>query len=276
MTALAKTSKQRGRPKGQSKSEIQVVSYLNHPVLVGLLDDLIRRGEIGHYWAVEHACDEDDCKVHSHLRMLPPPGRCVDWHAILSTLQEQVAGEPLPRCCVASSRACNNQGLDGLLYARHDRRYCDIKGLSKSRYDYQFEDFATDSKDWFRQLWQASDSYTPTRQRLTSEGLLEHIESNPNITELELLRLCICNGLSKGQFDMLRRYASCYRAQQEQASSQTQKQQNHQECHENKAFEFDNKPEFSEFPFSSVDPLLEEADRWPLGGYFDPSSPFRG
>lgn len=200
------TNTKRGRPAGQSRSEIQLVGYLTRPALLAHLRRLTDAGTIGHWWAVEHPADEDVRKPHWHLRLTPPPSRAVDWAAVVASVVEDVPGEPLPRRLVASSKAVNDKGLDGLLYARHDARYCDAKGLTKATYDYPREAFLTDSPEWLDALWNEADAYEPAPKRMTAEDLCNEVERNPDISDRALLRACLCNGLNKGIFELLIQY----------------------------------------------------------------------
>ena len=111
-----------------------------------------------------------------------------------------------PRRLVASSRAVNDASLDGLLYARHDARYCDAKGLSKATYNLPRESFLTDCPEWLDALWNEADTYEPTPKRMTAEDLYKMVEGNPDISTRALLRACLCNGLNKGTFDLLTLY----------------------------------------------------------------------
>lgn len=203
MSNAQNTQGKRGRPAGQSRSEIQLVGYLTRPALVRQLNALKAEGKIGHWWAVYHEADEDTHKEHAHVRMTPPLSRAVDWNAIVAGVTEQVDGESLPRRLVASGRAVNDHAEDGLLYARHDRRYCDAKGLTKARYDYPRADFLTDDGEWLDGLWAAADQYTPTAKRLGAEDLANLLDNHPDTPTRTLLRLCLVNGHTKGTFDML-------------------------------------------------------------------------
>lgn len=197
------TEKKRGRPVGLSRSEFQCISFLTTKGLSSIMEKLVHDGKIGHYWFVEHEPDEDTKKVHHHLRMTPPISGSVNWQEIVALVVENVPGESLPRRLVASSRACNNESHDGLLYARHDARYCRVKGLVKSHYDYGRNDFHTDDKLWLDELWAQSDNFKPVKVRLGIEDVVSVVERNPRMSKLELLRLCLVNGLNKGQKDML-------------------------------------------------------------------------
>ncbi len=200
------TKTKRGRPAGQSRSEIQVVGYLTRPALLAHLDRLTRSGAIGHWWAVEHAPDEEVHKAHWHLRMTPPPSRSVNWAEVLAGVVERVDGEPLPRRLVASAKAVNDQSLDGLLYARHDARYCDAKGLTKATYNLPRAAFLTDCPEWLDALWNEADTYAPAPKRMTAEDLCKMVEENPDISTRALLRAVLVNGLQKGVFDLLTLY----------------------------------------------------------------------
>ena len=200
------TKTKRGRPAGQSRSEIQVVGYLTRPALLAHLERLTKSGTIGHWWAVEHEPDEEVRKAHWHLRMTPPPSRAVNWSEVLAGVVEQVEGEALPRRLVASSKAVNDQSLDGLLYARHDARYCEAKGLTKATYDLPRAAFITDSPEWLDALWNEADTFTPTPKRMTAEDLCKMVEENPDISTRALLRAVLVNGLNKGTFDLLTLY----------------------------------------------------------------------
>lgn len=206
-----KTTKKPGRPAGQSRSEIQVVGYLTRPALLAKLGELVEDGTIGHFWAVPHPPDEDVKKEHWHVRMTPPPSRAVVWADVLARVVEQVPGEQLPRRLVASSGAVNDRGLDGLLYARHDRRYCARKGLKKATLDFPREQFETDCPEWLDGLWNESENYDPAPRRSTVEDILAMVERNPRINDRELLRTCLVSGVNKGQFDMLREYRQMIR-----------------------------------------------------------------
>lgn len=206
MKSTEKTTLKRGRPSGKSRSEFQCISFLTTPGLLERLKSLKKSGKIGHYWFVLHEPDEDTKKAHHHLRMTPPLSRAVDWSDIVDEIVEDVPGESLKRRLVASSRAVNNESLEGLLYARHDSRYCAVKGLEKKRYDYSRDDFVTDDDDWLDELWNSADNYTPSRRRLGTEELLEEVERNPGISRRALLRLCLLNGATKGTMDMLDEY----------------------------------------------------------------------
>lgn len=201
-----KTDKKRGRPAGQSRSEIQLVGYLTRAELQRQLNALVAGGKIGHWWAVQHPADEDCGKTHFHIRMTPPISRAVVWADIIEQVAEMVPGEALPRRLVADKRAVNDMRLDGLLYARHDRRYCGIKNERKATYDYPREAFMTDCPEWFDALWTESDNYTPAPKRYTVEEVLTLLERNPELSDRDLLRTCLVNGINKGQFDMLKEY----------------------------------------------------------------------
>lgn len=200
------TTPKRGRPQGQSRSEFQCVSFLTDDGLHARLAKLVDDGIIGHFWFVHHDADEDNKKPHQHVRMTPPVSRSVDWNSVAASVVEMVDGESLPRRLVVSSRATNDKSLDGLLYARHDARYCAAKGLTKARYDYTREDFITDDDEWLNGLWSEADQFTPTRRRLGTEELLVEVERNPRMSRLDLLRLCLLNGATKGTKDMLDEY----------------------------------------------------------------------
>lgn len=206
MKSTTNTPPKRGRPQGQSRSEFQCVSFLTDEGLAARLAALVDDGTIGHFWFVHHDADEDTKKPHQHVRMTPPVSRAVDWNAVVAQVVEVVEGESLPRRLVVSTRATNDKGLDGLLYARHDARYCATKGLTKARYDYPREDFRTDDDAWLDGLWAEADRYTPTRRRLGAEELLLEVERNPRMSRLDLLRLCLLNGATKGTKDMLDEY----------------------------------------------------------------------
>ena len=207
MKSTTNTTPKRGRPQGQSRSEFQCVSFLTDDGLHARLSKLVDDGIIGHYWFVHHDADEDDKKPHQHVRMTPPISRSVDWAWVVATVVEMVDGESLPRRLVVKDRAANNKGLDGLLYARHDANYCAVKCLGvKARYDYPRAAFITDDDDWLDGLWAESDRFTPTRRRLGTEELLVEVERNPRMSRLDLLRLCLLNGATKGTKDMLDEY----------------------------------------------------------------------
>lgn len=201
-----KTAKKPGRPAGQSRSEIQVVGYLTRAEMERQLNALVSDGKIGHWWGVQHEPDEDCKKAHWHVRLVPPPSRAVVWAEILDAVSEMVPGETLPRKLVAGSHAVNDAGLDGLLYARHDRRYCDRKGLTKATYDYPREAFCTDCADWLDNLWSQSDNYEIPAKRTSLEDVIAEVERNPWLSDLALLRTCLVSGINKGQYDMLREY----------------------------------------------------------------------
>lgn len=198
-----KTTKTAGRRQGTTRSEMQCVSFLTLAGLKWHLDALVKAKKIGHYWAVEHEADEDTKKRHQHVRMTPPPSRAVNWSEIADGIREMVEGEELPRRLVLDARSVNDKREDGLLYARHDARYCAVKGLTKAHYDYPPSAFITDDRDWFDGLWSAADSFSPEPKRQTAAELLAMIERNPNLTEWDLLRACIVANLPKGQSDML-------------------------------------------------------------------------
>lgn len=206
-----------GRPKGLSKAEMQCVGYLTRSALLDHLRRLKREGKIGHWWAVEHPADEDASKPHWHLRLTPPPSRAVDWAAVAAEVVEEVDGEPAPRRLVLGKRAVNDESEEGLLYARHDSRYCAAKGLHKSTMDYPPASFLRDDDEWFDGLWKASDEYEPTAKRMTKADLLDLLERNPRLPRLDLLRLCISNGFSKGDFDLLEMYRREFVAAKESA-----------------------------------------------------------
>lgn len=213
MSKTQNTQAKKGRPAGQSRSEIQLVGYLRKPALVRQLNALKAEGIIGHWWAVEHEPDEETRKVHFHIRMVPPLSRAVDWNKVVDRVQEQVPGEDLPRRLVASKRAVNDHSEDGLLYARHDRRYCDAKGETKAHYDYPRTDFLTDDPEWLDALWSAADQFTPAAKRQSSEDLCNLLDRHPETEIRTLLRLCLVNGHTKGTFDMLCIYRDQVRAE---------------------------------------------------------------
>ena len=192
-----------GRPVGLSRSEIQVVGYLRREALLAQLSTLVRDGTIGHFWAVEHAPDEDCKKQHWHIRMTPPVSRAVNWAVVVGGVVESVPGESLPRKLVASSRAVNDKATDGLLYARHDSRYCRVKCLRKSVYDYPIEAFATDSKDWLANLWAECDNADIEPRKQTRADLVQWASENPSASWSEIVRVCFLNGLSLSDAKML-------------------------------------------------------------------------
>lgn len=206
MSNTQNTAPKKGRPAGQSRSEIQLIGYLRPAALAKQLNALVAAGKIGHWWAVEHEPDEDARKVHFHIRMVPPLSRAVDWNAIVASVVEQVPGEDLPRRLVASPRAVNDAREDGLLYARHDRRYCDAKGEAKAHYDYPRDAFLTDDGEWLDALWNAADQFTPAAKRKSAEDLANLLDRHPDTDRRTLLRLCLRNGITKGTFDMLCMY----------------------------------------------------------------------
>ena len=206
METQGKTAKKPGRRAGQSRSEFQCVAFLRRDALLRQLNALVEAGAIGHFWCVEHEADEETKKAHFHLRMLPPPSRAVDWQELAAGIVEHVKGEALPRRLVVGKGAVNDKSEDGLLYARHDRRYCAVKGLVKRRYDYARSEFFTDDADWLDGLWSAADEYQPERRRMTPEDILGLVEQTPDMRPLDLVRLCIVNGLAQGQLSMIERY----------------------------------------------------------------------
>lgn len=203
MSTTQETETKRGRPAGKSRSEIQLVGYLRKASLVRQLNALVASGKIGHWWAVEHEPDEETKKAHFHVRMVPPLSRAVDWLAVVAGIVEKVPGEELPRRLVASAKAVNDAREDGLLYARHDRRYCDAKGMSKAHYDYPRKAFLTDDDEWLDALWNAADQFTPAAKRQSAEDLANLLDRHPDTDTRTLLRLCLVNGHTKGVFDML-------------------------------------------------------------------------
>lgn len=208
----AETATKRGRPAGKSRSEIQLVGYLRRPALVEQLNALVKVGAIGHWWAVEHEPDEETKKSHFHVRMTPPISRAVDWSSIVAGITEKVEGEELPRRLVAAARSVNDHAEDGLLYARHDRRYCDAKGLAKAHYDYPRADFLTDDGEWLDGLWAAADQFTPAAKRMSAEDLANLLDRRPDMDIRSLLRLVLVNGHTKGTFDLLCLYRDEVRA----------------------------------------------------------------
>lgn len=212
MSNTQNTAPKKGRPAGQSRSEIQLVGYLRQAALVKQLNALVAAGKIGHWWAVEHEPDEEARKVHFHIRMVPPLSRAVDWNAIVASVVENVPGEDLPRRLVASKQAVNDKSEDGLLYARHDRRYCDAKGEAKAHYDYPRAAFLTDDGEWLDGLWNAADQFTPAAKRQSAEDLANLLDRHPDTDTRTLLRLCLVNGHTKGTFDMLCIYRDEVRA----------------------------------------------------------------
>ena len=200
------TKTKRGRPAGQSRCECQLIGYLTRPALKAQLNALVAAGTIGHWWAVQHEPDEDSRKEHWHLRMTPPASGTVNWSEVVASVEEMVEGETLPRRLVLDKRGVNDKREDGLLYARHDARYLDTKGETRTHLDYPREAFMTDSEEWLDALWAESDRFTPTAKRMTAEDLCNEVERNPDISTRALLRACLVNGLNKGVFDMLTVY----------------------------------------------------------------------
>lgn len=208
MQSTDKSSSKPGRRAGQSRSEMQCVAFLRRDALLAQLHALVAGGAIGHFWCVEHEPDEETKKAHFHLRLTPPPSRAVVWSQIAAAITEQVPGESLPRRLVLGKRAVNDESEEGLLYARHDSRFLAAKGLVKAHVDYPRDAFFTDSPDWLDSVWAAADEHTPTPKRMSAEDILNALESNPRMSSRVLLRLCIVNGLSHGQLNMLERYRS--------------------------------------------------------------------
>lgn len=197
-------AKAKGRPKGQSKSQMQCVGYLPPDELEKQLRSLQAKRLIGHWWFVQHEADEDANKPHCHVRICPPPSRTVDWADIVERVQCKVEGEDLPRRLVLGKGGINDQEEDGLLYARHDARYIAAKGLRKATQDIPREKFRTDSPEWLDDLWNKSEQYQPTPRRLSVDDVLNLVEAEPGMSAKKLLCLCLRNGLNKGQWDMLK------------------------------------------------------------------------
>lgn len=203
------TPKKRGRPAGKSRCECQCIGYLREESLLAQLTILVKSGRIGHFWVIEHEPDEDTSKPHWHIRMTPPPSRAVDWQSVCDLVCETVPGEQLPRRLVLGKGAVNDASYDGLLYARHDSRYCEAKGLVKATLDYPREMFKTDDSDWFDGLWRASDQYQPERRKMSKQDLVEMIEKcNGRIPNRQLLRLVLLNGFTLGDYHLFSRFCA--------------------------------------------------------------------
>lgn len=224
MEFIDKPNQSRGRRKGQSTSEIQCVSYLSTESLLWHLRGRVKAGIIGHFWAVEHEPDEDSKKPHHHVRMTPPIGRSVDWSEICQSIAEVVPGEALPRKLVVSARAVNNQSEEGLLYARHEAHYLRVKGLTKAKLDYPREAFYTDSEEWLDEQWSAADAYEPKPKKMTTDDLLELIDSGLPVSRVALLRLCLSSGLNEGQWRMLCQYQNEVEAEKRRVSKKGENQ----------------------------------------------------
>ena len=202
----------RGRPLGLSRSDLQCVSYLPFDELKRQLRKLQEQGGVGHWWAVEHEPDEDSKKVHQHVRMCPPLGRTCNWSLVVEVVQATVVGEDLPRRLVVSKQGVNDKYLDGLLYARHDSRYLSAKGLVKAHVDYPREAFATDDDEWFDGVWAESDQYEPTARKLTKAEILVMVDdARGEIPTRDLLRLCLLNDLTQGDFNLFCQYSRLVR-----------------------------------------------------------------
>lgn len=203
------TEKKRGRPAGKSRCEFQAVSYLNPGALKMWLDSLVQSRTILHYWYIQHEPDEDNGKPHQHFRMLPPVSRAVDWQSVADRIVEYVDGEELPRRVVVGKGAVNDRGLDGLLYARHDRRYLSIVSPDKPKrvYDYGRMEFVTDDNDWLDGLWSASDAFEPSPRKMSKDEILAMIDdAHGRIAARVLLRIVISNGYTYGDFQLFERY----------------------------------------------------------------------
>ena len=207
--------KKRGRPLGKSRCECQCVGYLPAEEMKRQLLALVADKRIGHFWFVEHEPDEDCSKPHIHLRMTPPPSRAVDWASIAERVSCVVEGETLPRKLVLGKGAVNDASCDGLLYARHDSRYCRAKNLVKATYDYPRESFVTDCVEWLDGVWLASDEYDPPPVRMTVQDVTSMVEAcNGEISDRSLLRVALVNGLTQGVYNMLAMYARELRNEQ--------------------------------------------------------------
>lgn len=203
------TSQKRGRPAGKSRSECQCVGYLRRTALLPQLNSLVSSGRIGHFWAIEHDADEDTSKPHWHLRMIPPPSRSVDWKALCEAVSEVVPGELLPRRLVLGKGAVNDASFDGLLYARHDSRYCEAKGLVKATLDYPKDRFYTDDPDWFDGLWLAADQFEPERRKMSKLDVVEMLEKcKGRLSNRQLLRVVLLNGMTLGDYQLFGRYCA--------------------------------------------------------------------
>ena len=211
--------KGKGRPKGQSRSEMQCISYLTRDAMVRALEGTRERGEIGHWWAVPHMPDEEVKKVHWHLRVCPPPSSSVNWQEWAQGVFELVRGEDKPRRLVLSRGACNNNSEEGLLYARHDSKYLATKGIKKATMDYQKELFLTDSREWLEEQWAIADEFKPTPKKITIQSLIESMEDGVFFVDIELLRICLLAGFNKGQFQMLQDYQHMLRSAQRRAEN---------------------------------------------------------
>lgn len=212
MEQETEVKQRRGRPLGLSRSDLQCVSYLPFAELQKQLTELKRQGGIGHWWAVEHEPDEDSKKVHQHVRMCPPIGRTANWSLVVEIVQATVVGEHLPRRLVVSKQGVNDKYLDGLLYARHDSRYLSAKGLVKARVDYPRDAFATDDEEWLDGVWAESEQFEPTARKLTKAEVLAMVDdARGEISTRDLLRLCLLNDFTHGDFNLFREYSRLVR-----------------------------------------------------------------
>lgn len=227
----------KGRPKGQSTSECQCVSFLTPSGLERNLRSLQQAGKIGHWWFVSHTPEtiqsEKDKKPHQHVRMCPPLSGTVNWTDVTDSVQETILGEDLPRRLVVSREDINNNRLDGLLYARHNTRYLTIKGELRQYLDYPFEDFVTDDPEWLKALWIESDTFEPKPKRLSKSDILDKLEKcSGRMSQKVLLRLCVLNNIGRSDYLMLMEYRAILLQDlkdfsQERAEQQSNEHQDH-------------------------------------------------
>lgn len=223
--------KKRGRPLGKSRCECSCIGYLRPDTLESILNGFVRDGVIGHFWFVEHSQDEEVRKPHCHLRMTPPPSRAVDWAAVCERVQEDIPGEALPRKLVLSKGSVNDAWQDALLYARHDSRYLEAKGLRKATVDIPKEFFRTDSLEWFEQMWIASDSFEPEPRRLSKSDIMAMLDDAPDISNRQLLRVVMVNNFTLSDYHLFSRYRAEVRREWDQSRERIQDE------HENDEFE---------------------------------------
>ena len=67
----------------------------------------------------------------------------------------------------------------------------------------------TDDRDWLDGLWRASDQYEPERRKMSKQDIVEMVEKcNGRISNRQLLRVVLLNGLNLGDYHLLSRYCA--------------------------------------------------------------------
>lgn len=123
------------------------VSYNTNEFLINKLNELIKMRKIAFYSFIKHYAEEDECKAHIHLFIMP--NGQIDTNAFCDYLVEL---DPLHIDTPFECLPCRfSKFADWFLYACHDSAYLVTKGQAR-KYHYKESEFTSSNADFLHEL----------------------------------------------------------------------------------------------------------------------------